>query len=284
MPRSITPQVQKFPLGTSIPKLIHQTFSNAPLPDILARNIENLKALNPGWRHCFYNDDDIIAFIIKEYGHDMLHCYEKINPRYGAARADLFRYLLLYRFGGVYLDIKSTATLPLDTALSNDELYILSHWKNELGAVRQSWGKHPELEAIEHGEYQQWHIICVAGHPFLEAVINEVVSRIASYRPWRERLGQQAVIRTTGPIAYTLAIAPLRPHYPHRLIRNEEEIGLQYSIMPDHTHAPFFKSHYVSLLEPLVRMKGMALIGTVAYLRARLIRDRLLHILSHMRR
>ena len=48
-------------------------------------------------------------YIRREYGESILSCYLRIDPVYGAARADLFRYLLLYRTGGVYLDIKSAA-------------------------------------------------------------------------------------------------------------------------------------------------------------------------------
>ena len=33
--------------------------------------------------------------------------YERINPNYGAAKADIFRVLVLHKYGGVYFDIKS---------------------------------------------------------------------------------------------------------------------------------------------------------------------------------
>ncbi len=36
------------------------------------------------------------------------------QPRYGVVLADIFRYLVIYNEGGVYLDIKSTVNRPLD--------------------------------------------------------------------------------------------------------------------------------------------------------------------------
>lgn len=77
--------------------------------------------MNPGWEHRLYDDADIEAFIRESYGDEILAYYHRIDRRYGAARADLFRYLLLYRLGGVYLDIKSTTVRPLDEVLRPDE-------------------------------------------------------------------------------------------------------------------------------------------------------------------
>ena len=86
--------------GTVIPRVIHQTFMTKSLPAELQENVDNLKRLNPGWTHLLHDDDDIQAFILDNYGPGVLSYYERINPRYGAARADLFRYLLLYKSGG----------------------------------------------------------------------------------------------------------------------------------------------------------------------------------------
>ncbi len=210
-------------MGTAIPKTIHQTYSHvSKLPPALADNIAGIKALNPGWTHILYNDVDIESFILQNYGDRILQYYHRIDAIYGAARADLFRYLLMYKKGGVYLDVKSSIVRPLDETLLESDRYLLSQWHNGKGEQHANWGLHRDLHGIiEGGEFQQWFIACVPGHPFLKAVIENVLSNIDRYNPELHGVGKPGVLRVTGPIAYTLAIVPLLDSYPHRRIDSE---------------------------------------------------------------
>ena len=56
----------------AIPKIIHQTYASVQVAPEIARNIERLKAMNPGWQHAFYDDAAIEAFIRRYYDLDML--------------------------------------------------------------------------------------------------------------------------------------------------------------------------------------------------------------------
>jgi inositol phosphorylceramide mannosyltransferase catalytic subunit len=277
------PKLPAVPLGAGIPRIIHQTFRSHDLPEELRANVAAIEAMNPGWEHRLYDDAEIEAFIRESYGNEILGYYHRIDPRYGAARADLFRYLLLYRVGGVYLDIKSTTVRPLDETLRPDDLYLLSHWRNHAGGPRAGWGMHAELAATGRGEYQQWHVICAAGHPFLKAVIERVLRNIDAYRPWREKLGQHATVRVTGPIAYTLAILPIRHLHPHRLVQDESEIGLEYSIFPGFGHTRLFASHYVYVVRPIIATTGLVGCGTQFYLAARWARNKARELFSARR-
>jgi mannosyltransferase OCH1-like enzyme len=110
-----------------IPKIIHQTIrSKAALHTLFQENIECLKSINPGWEHRLYDDEDCRQFILQAYGQDYLDTFNRIDSAYGAAKADFFRYLLMYEYGGVYLDIKSRTRLPLTQVLADDDHYILS--------------------------------------------------------------------------------------------------------------------------------------------------------------
>ena len=243
--------------ATAIPKIIHQTFKSKNLPAEFQKNVDQLKALNPEWEYRLYDDDDIRQFILDAYGTDILAYFNRINPRYGAAKADLFRYLLLYKYGGVYLDIKSTFTKPIDQVLKPDDRYLLAKWSNKPGEKREGWGMPKELEMIPGGEFQQWHIVATAGHPFLKAVIERVLVNIDCYKPWLHGTGGNGVLRLTGPIAYTLAIHPLLPFHPHRLVNDEAELSLEYSMLKSSSHKPLFKGHYTTLTESVVNMSGV---------------------------
>lgn len=249
-------ELPTFDFGNSIPKNIFQTYVDSEsLPDKLKENIANIQALNPEWQYKLYNDFEIESFILEYYGAEILKVYNKINPAYGAARADFFRYLLLYARGGVYLDIKSTITLPLNDVIQNEDRYILSHWEEPV--------MHPEFETFPilkngGGEYQQWHIITAKGHPFLRKVIEGVIDNIQNYHISRNGIGRKGVIKTTGPVVYTVEIEKLRSSYPYRIVDIKNDFGIIYSIyktsseVHDSNHEHIFKKHYSKLITPIV--------------------------------
>ena len=230
----------------SIPKIIHQTFhSRRDLPDFLAENIRKLQSMNPDWEYRLYEDADCERFIRENYDAQTFRLFQSIHPAYGAARADFFRYLLLYRVGGVYLDIKSGCAVPLNSFLLEDDEFLLSHWRDPRD------GHHPEFQIAS--EFQQWHIMARAGHPFLAAVIAGVSENLRHYDPIDHGVGKRAVLQVTGPIAYTRAILPLLASYPHRVFE-AEEAGVTYSVAPIR-HDRIFRKHYSKIMRPLVRFE-----------------------------
>lgn len=263
------------PQGQFIPRLLHQTYPRAELPEPLQRNVDGLRRANPAWEHRLYDDAAIERFIADHYGAGVLAAYHRIAPEYGAARADLFRYLLLYRLGGIYLDVKSSFTRPIDSVLRLDEHYILSGWRNRAGEPHAGFGRHADLADLPHGEFQQWHIIAAPGHPFLRAVIEAVLDGIDRYGARRTGTGYIGVLRLTGPIAYTRAIAPLVDLYPCTRIDNESVIGLEYSVLGKSEHQGLFKKHYTQNTSPVVRRPGLPGWLDRAYVRARNLKHRL---------
>ena len=236
-----------------IPKIIHQTYSSwERLQPEWKSNIQKIKELNPDWIYHFYSDADIEKFIEDEYGIPILNLYNRINPHIGPARADVFRYLLLYKKGGVYLDIKSTAKIPLSSVLNSNDSFILSNWS-------QVPNREKELTQFPLGEYVQWSIISSPGHPFLRAVINNVLGNLLVYNPWLHGVGKRAALRITGPFTYTFAIDSIKNLYPYRYIRQMEDIGIHYSMYAlanpkTHimSHEKHFPNHYSQSKTPLI--------------------------------
>ena len=207
-----------------IPKIIHQTFRTKELPKEIENTVDNLKKMNPDFEYRFYDDEDCYNFIKEHYDDETLSLYLSINPNYGSCRADFFRYLLIYKIGGVYLDIKSSTSRPLsETILPTDE-YLLSHW------IGKDWN---ELLEYQLGEFQNWHIISVPNHPFLKQTIELVKENIRNYDGQK---GKKAVLHLTGPVAYSKAILSLIDDYrfyrvdsPVREFQIENEINLIYN-------------------------------------------------------
>lgn len=233
-----------------IPKIIHQTFRNSELPREVHNNIHQLQVRNPGWKHRFYDDTDRFLFLRKHCDARILKAYNAINPLYGAARADFFRYVMMYHLGGLYLDIKSSANRPLNQLVDGRQ-YILSHWDNGPEGTHKKWGLH--FPDFPRGEFQQWFIASVPGHPFLKSVIDRVLTNIENYDPIRDGVGQKGVINMTGPIAYTQAIRPIMHQHRHHLAKNNHEIGLVYNIFKN--SLPLYNvkvPHYTQLTDPLI--------------------------------
>jgi len=226
-----------------IPKKIFQLVANKDNIDpSFQKNIEFIQKQNPDWQYTLLDDKDIEKYILDHYGQSYLDIYHMINPKYGAARADYFRYLLMYKEGGVYFDIKSGSKYPLNNIIFPDDEYILSHWECECN--------NQELQN-EWGEYQQWHIICRPNHPFLKAVIDLVTENILTYRI-SDGIGKPGTLKVTGPIAYTEAIEPIVNDHNCRIIELYETTGLVYNNIGNNHTKKFTKAHYSEITEPII--------------------------------
>lgn len=239
----------------TIPKKLFQTTrSYEALPQELKDNVARLQELNPDWAYKLYEDAEMKDYIKQHLNPDDWQELEQINPKYGVVYADIFRYLLIYNEGGVYLDIKSTAKKPLSEVIKPEFKFVISQWPNKLGQRFKGSGLHPELVHVHGGEFQQWNIIAEPRHPFLKAALEQAIYNIRIYTPKRFGIDSRGVLRLTGPIAYTKAIYPLLEHFPHNIL-NLDDYGIQYSIYEDmglyrkHEKNP---GHYASVKEPII--------------------------------
>lgn len=86
--------------------------------DELPGHLQAFFARNPEWHVNVCDNACKDAFMRKVFaGTSVLWAYELINPLVGAARADIWRYSVLYTYGGVYLDDDSDIKVPLDQVL-----------------------------------------------------------------------------------------------------------------------------------------------------------------------
>ena len=85
-------------------------------------SICSLRNYLPEYDYIFFSENDRIDFIKKNYS-NFLETYQKVNV--GAYKADLFRIMYLYKFGGLYFDCKNILYCPLDNLLNNNEEIFL---------------------------------------------------------------------------------------------------------------------------------------------------------------
>lgn len=89
---------------TVVPLVIYQTWGTKTLPPKMKECVEKLKKDNPQFEHHLYDDAACREFIKANFKQDVLDTFDQLVP--GAYKADLWRYCILYKLGGIYLDIK----------------------------------------------------------------------------------------------------------------------------------------------------------------------------------
>lgn len=249
---SLRPILPSIKSDGHIPHIIHQIYVGGPLPELLAANVRRLREAHPGWEYRFYDDTAAEELIAEHYDAAMLAVYRSISPLYGAARADLLRYLILYRFGGVYLDLKSVAERPLDTVIAPEDGFILAQWDNEPGEEHEGFGFMPYVSHVPGGEFLQWFLASAPGHAMMRAVIEQVTDILLAYDPLRDGTGR-GVVRVTGPVPFTQAVLPLRDQCRHRYVRNHRTLGLRYSLANGMAHRGMVTGrHYTRSRHPIV--------------------------------
>jgi mannosyltransferase OCH1-like enzyme len=88
----------------TIPKLIIQTGKDRHLRPIEKAAVGTLRLLHPEpeWKYLFFGDNDINAFIAREFPEyrETFRSFPRVIQR-----IDFFRYLAIFRLGGFYFDL-----------------------------------------------------------------------------------------------------------------------------------------------------------------------------------
>lgn len=110
-------------INTVIPLNIFQTCDSKNLPAKMKQCIQSISIDNPEFNHYLYNDDECRTFIETYFDVDILNAYDTLVP--GAFKADLWRYCVLYKYGGIYIDIKYKCVGGFKfLSLTDDEYFV----------------------------------------------------------------------------------------------------------------------------------------------------------------
>lgn len=101
-----------------IPRNIFQTWGSKDLSDGFKILTQSWKEKNPNYAYFLFDDDDCEKFIKKNFNENIYNAYCRIIP--GAFKADLWRYCVLYIYGGVYVDIDTICLENIDSCLNED--------------------------------------------------------------------------------------------------------------------------------------------------------------------
>ncbi|MBL4672306.1 MAG: FkbM family methyltransferase [Arenicella sp.] len=162
-----------------IPKIIHQTWKTDQVPSEWTAFAQSWRRHHPNWKYKLWSNADGAEFVEQFYPH-----FSRTYFAYSRdiQRADAIRYLLIYHYGGLYVDLDFECLQSLDSLLDSDKLVI-------------------GLEPREHARDQALdQLLCNAlfasqpGSAFLKAVIDFLITDDTHAGIHDD------VLNTTGPV------------------------------------------------------------------------------------
>ncbi len=165
-----------------IPQIIHQIYdNNFPPPQHLLEMSKSWINLHPDWIYRLWDKDQIYSFLNENYSKYVLF-YNSLP--FDAQRWDFIRYLILYHFGGLYVDMDYESRKPITDLIKGSTCCL-------------------GLEPSGHSYCNQVIIgnalmATIPRHPFIKIVIDEIVSNRV------ELLNKKLqIMESTGPYMIT---------------------------------------------------------------------------------
>jgi len=171
--------------------------------------LEELRALNPELHFLLFDAHQRDRYMAEHWGDQPIGALYR-RARFGAMRADIFRYCVVFERGGFYLDINKLVVAPLRTFLQAGDRGLISFENNwcQLPAPPQAAQRlqHPNNYVV------QWGFGFAPRHPILEAMINNICSYAASYMGISFAEPSEAIRSLTGPGLFTQTV---RHYFEH---------------------------------------------------------------------
>ena len=163
---------------TKIPKIIHQIWLGSKFPDKFRRWQETWIEKHPEWEYKLWMDEDIAELELENIA------LFKESKNWGQ-KADIARYEILYRFGGMYVDIDFECIMPFDA---------LFHRYSFFTGISSG---------VDLFESNNALIAASPGHPIMRACIDNMTLK----SKYTQLISM--VVNTTGPGFFTEQIMEL---------------------------------------------------------------------------
>lgn len=189
-----------------------ETPLNFQLPALFKRNEK--------WEVHVASNQDKDEFMNKTFaGTSLLWAYHSIHPVAAAAKADLWRYAVLWTYGGAYIDDDSDMMQPLDKNIEPEDTLIVAYEKNgfngnkcyiprfHLSDFYTYRNESKRSLNVFHGRVLlNWAIISAPRHPVMEQVMKNAVEIIkheyfqdSVMRSLFQMYRWEAIMCATGP-------------------------------------------------------------------------------------
>jgi len=172
----------------------------------------------PDFNHILYINDGTEVEFVQSFSdtlHDVSRTYFDLL-KLRIIRSDYFKYLAVWRQGGIWSDMDSWAQQPFDNWLTSEAYHpnnlSITELEQKIGMVVgiEYWGPDKLNPVADHQHWQFATYVFAAkqGHPVLLELIAEIVER-AGYLAnllEEEKLNEDDVIKETGPLMFTSVV------------------------------------------------------------------------------
>lgn len=162
-----------------IPKNIFQSWISKELHPEVQKKVNHFKSLNKNYQYHLYTDEEMDEFVNKFYPGIIAECYNRLSIP--VAKVDFWRYLVLYKYGGVYVDLDSSINISLDEFIRDEDDAIITAETN------------PDT-------FVQWALIFNKKHPILQKVIYLITFNI------HNNIYPNNILKMTGPGVFSQAV------------------------------------------------------------------------------
>lgn len=138
-----------------IPKIIHQTWKIENIPQKWLSFQQKVRQLHPDWEYRLWTDKDNMNFVEDNYP-EFLNIFSSYPKN--IMRADVIRYLIMNKIGGLYLDLDYEMIKPFD--FQNESIVLPLNRSREFG---------DNCNTVGNSIFAS-----VAGHQFWKDVINHL--------------------------------------------------------------------------------------------------------------
>lgn len=230
-------------------------------------HIQKYLNIHPDWVPIIADDEQAHRFMTVVYANtSLLWAYERIHHRLGAARADIWRYAVLFACGGVYIDADATFNAQLNSFIQPTDKFILSTERNNVRPCYTGKFRSVEEPAIfQNRIIVQWMLIAAPRHLFMYRTMVDVVTVVRSIHLGHAVLlpntpPLMVILCTTGPLLLTNSISKVITTAPVKSA-GFRYVGQDYAPILGMFKAPGLKngkSHYQQLME-----KGIPMLGSL---------------------
>jgi mannosyltransferase OCH1-like enzyme len=117
-----------------IPLHIYQVWHNKQdMPPSVHKSVERIKLQNPEFEHHLFDEQECRQFLVEHFPPKIVKTYDAIVPH--AIKADLWRYCIMYKLGGIYLDSKYYGVHGFKLLYLTGKEYFCKDTEMSLGAI-----------------------------------------------------------------------------------------------------------------------------------------------------
>jgi hypothetical protein len=203
IPGYVPARLSLSPMSQQIPRTIFMSWMTRKLGRSMFTSIKTILLHNPDYELIFFTDEDVDRFLCANF--------PELSPYFfglksGAARTDVWRMLVIERYGGVYLDVDMSALSHLPIGRHDSVVSGLMCWSHVFPRVG--------------GGLEHWALAFRPHHPLIQATIQIIIDNLRDPNNTHvvgqseSEVEDSYIVRLTGPAPYQTAL--------HQLLRQSQ--------------------------------------------------------------